>query len=65
MGGMLAFLYGAFSYLVFLGTFLYAIGFVENLAVPKSIDTGPPAATVMRAIIANVILLSILPYSTP
>ena len=59
MGGMLAFLYGAFSYLVFLATFLYAIGFVENLPVPKSIDTGPPAATLTRAIIANVILLSI------
>jgi protein-S-isoprenylcysteine O-methyltransferase Ste14 len=59
MAGMLAFAYGAFSYLVFFCTFLYAIGFVENLFVPKSIDTGPPAATMTRAIIANVILLSI------
>jgi len=59
MGRYLAFLYGMFSYVVFLGTFLYAIGFVENLAVPKSIDTGPPAATLTRALIANLILLTI------
>jgi len=59
MAGMLAFLYGAISYLVFFCTFLYAIGFVENQFVPKSIDTGPPASTMTRAIIANVILLSI------
>ena len=59
MGRYLAFLYGMLSYVVFLGTFLYAIGFVENLAVPKSIDTGPPAATMSRALIANLILLTI------
>jgi protein-S-isoprenylcysteine O-methyltransferase Ste14 len=56
---ILAFLYGALSYVVFFLTFLYAIGFVGNLVVPRAIDTAPRAGTLTRALIADIILLSI------
>ncbi|MGO9358648.1 MAG: methanethiol S-methyltransferase [Xanthobacteraceae bacterium] len=53
-----AFLYGLVAYLVFFGVFLYAIGFVSGLVVPKSIDTGT-VVPVAHALIINILLMSL------
>src|SRR5262245_16992593 len=56
---MAALIYGAISYVVFLVAFLYAIGFVGNIVVPKSIDVGGGGAFTFRALIVDVILLGL------
>ncbi|MGB5132635.1 MAG: methanethiol S-methyltransferase [Steroidobacteraceae bacterium] len=58
MGRLLAVLYGVVCYVLFLGTFLYAIGFVGNVVVPKSIDTGVPGPF-GEALLINALLLGI------
>lgn len=58
MGRILAFVYGVVCYLVFFGTFLYAIGFVGGLVVPKSINTGELAAF-STALWINALLLGL------
>lgn len=58
MGRMLALSYGAVCYLTFLLTFLYSIGFVGNLLVPKSIDSGT-VGPFAQALLVNVALMSI------
>jgi methanethiol S-methyltransferase len=51
-------LYGIAVYLLFLVTFLYAIAFVGNLPVPKTIDSGP-AGSVPISIAIDVLLLGL------
>ena len=58
MAGLLALIYGGVAYTVFLATFLYAIGFVGNIGVPKSIDSGGAPGTA-GALIADVLLLGL------
>jgi protein-S-isoprenylcysteine O-methyltransferase Ste14 len=50
--------YGTLSYGVFLLTFLYTIGFVGNLRVPKSIDSAP-TGPLGRALILDLALLGV------
>jgi protein-S-isoprenylcysteine O-methyltransferase Ste14 len=58
MARLFVLLYGVVSYFIFFITFLYAVGFVGNLIVPKSIDSGA-TASFGASLIINIILLSI------
>ena len=46
------FLYGVFCYVVFFGTFLYAVGFVCNVFVPHSMD-GPPTTALTTGLLID------------
>lgn len=58
MGRVVVFLYGMVSYLIFLAAFLYAVGFVGNMAVPKSVDSGPDTSFA-SALLINLVLLGL------
>jgi protein-S-isoprenylcysteine O-methyltransferase Ste14 len=48
--------YGAAAYLLFLAAFLYLVGFVGNLLVPRTVDHGLPAP-IGQAVLVNVLLV--------
>ncbi len=58
MGRGIAVLYGVVCYAIFFLTFLYLVGFLSNLLVPRSIDVGPAAAT-LTALTINLALIAL------
>lgn len=58
MGRAIGFVFGIAVYAFFFAVFLYSIGFVGNLLVPKTIDSGV-AGPLAMAVIVNLVLLSV------
>ncbi|MHC4421415.1 MAG: methanethiol S-methyltransferase [Planctomycetota bacterium] len=58
MGRFFVLLYGTVIYVIFVVTFVYAMGFVGGIAVPKTIDSGVEGA-VLPSILINIALLGL------
>jgi methanethiol S-methyltransferase len=59
MTRILGAIYGLVVYVFFLGTFLYAIGFVENVVVPRSIDAPGAGGLSATALLIDAALLGL------
>lgn len=53
------FLYGIVAYAVFLVSFLYAIAFVGDFLVPRTVNRGGPEASLAEALLVNAALLTL------
>jgi len=58
--------YGLICYAVFFAAYLYAVGFVGNLLVPRTIDD-PPAGNLIAGVVVDLFLLLafVVPMLTP
>jgi methanethiol S-methyltransferase len=54
--GLIAAVYGVICYVIFLGSFIYAVGFVGDVIVPKTIDSGQSGAPA-EALLIDLLLL--------
>ena len=61
MGALISLVYGTAVYVFFLCTFVYAIGFVGGVFVPKTVDSGTPAP-LMEALAVNFLVLGIFAF---
>ena len=52
------FAYGTLSYVIFLGTFLYAVGFIGNFGVPTTLD-GPATGSLLISFAIDAGLLTL------
>ena len=62
MGRAACLIYGTVCYLLFFGTFLYAIGFAGDMVVPKSVDGPIPVgqtSSTLQAALINILLLGL------